>query len=199
MPVWCLDQEDPLEEGMANYSCILTWRIPWTEEAGGLQSMGSQRVRHNWSNLACTHALSKALWCRDILWSLLGVKEWSRKYLWLWKTCRSLSMKREVIILSQSVTSVAQSCPTLCIPMDCSMSGFPVHHQLLEPTQTHVHRVRDAIQPSHPLLSPSPTTFNLSQHRGLFQWVSSSHEVAKVLEFQLQHQFFQWIFRTDFL
>ena len=71
--------------------------------------------------------------------------------------------------------------------MDCSTPGLPVHHQLLEFTQTHVHWVSDAIQSSYPLLSPSPA-FNLSQHQGLFQWVSSSHQVAKVLEFQLQHQ-----------
>ena len=84
------------------------------------------------------------------------------------------------------LSSVAQSCPTLCDPMDCSIPGLPVHHQLPEFTQTHVHWVGDAIQPSHPLSSPSPPTFNLSQHQGLFQWVSSSHQVAKVLEFQLQ-------------
>ena len=82
--------------------------------------------------------------------------------------------------------------------MDCSTPGFPVHHQLPELAQTRVHRVSDAIQPSHPLSSPSPV-FNLSQHQGLFQWVSSFHQVAKVLEFQLQHQSFQWILRTDFL
>ena len=96
-------------------------------------------------------------------------------------------------------SSVAQSCPTLCYPMDCSMPGLPVHHQLLELTQTHVYWVSDAIQPSHPLLSPSPPAFNLSQHQGLFQWVSSSHQVAKVLEFQLQHNSFQWIFRNNLL
>ena len=72
--------------------------------------------------------------------------------------------------------------------MDCSTPGFPVHHQLPEPTQTHVHWVGDAIQPSHPLSSPSPPVFNLSQHQGLFQWVGSSHQLAQVLEFQLQHQ-----------
>ena len=82
--------------------------------------------------------------------------------------------------------------------MDCSMPGFPVHHQLLELAQIHVHQVGDAIQPFHPLLSPSPA-FNLSQHQGLFKWVSSSHQVAKVLKLQLQHQFFQWLFRTDIL
>ena len=89
---------------------------------------------------------------------------------------------------------VAQSCPTLCDPMDCSTPGLPVHHQLLESTQTRVHWVSDAIQPSHPLLSPSPPNFSLSQHQGLFQWVSSLHQVAIILEFQLQHQSFQWIF-----
>ena len=93
-------------------------------------------------------------------------------------------------------SSVAQSHPTLCDPMNHSTPGLPVHHQLPEFTQTHVHWVSEAIQPSHPLSSPSPT-LNLSQHQGLFQWVSSSHEVAKVLEFQLQHQSFQWTPRTD--
>ena len=82
--------------------------------------------------------------------------------------------------------SLAQSCPTLCDPMDCSTPGLPVHHQLLERTQTHVHRVGDAIQPSHPLLSPSPPTFNLSKHQGLFKWVSSLHQVTKGFEFQHQ-------------
>ena len=95
--------------------------------------------------------------------------------------------------------SIAHSCPTLCDSMDCSTPGLPVHHQLPELAQTHVRRVSDAIQLSHPLLSPSPPYFNLFQHQGLFQWVSSSHQVAKVLEFQLQHQSFQRIFRTDFL
>ena len=83
--------------------------------------------------------------------------------------------------------------------MDCSTPAVPVHHQLPKLAQTHVLWVSDAIQPSHPLSSLSPPAFNLSQHQGLFQWVSSSHQVAKVLELQLQHQSFQWIFRTDFL
>ena len=93
--------------------------------------------------------------------------------------------------------SVAQSCPTLCNPMDCSTSGFPVLPHLPELAQTHVHWVGDVIQPSHLLLSSSLPAFNLSQHQGLFKWVSSSHQVAQVLE--LQHQSFQWVFRTDFL
>ena len=86
---------------------------------------------------------------------------------------------------SDQIRSVAQSCPTLCHPMNRSMPGLPAHHQLPEFTQTHVHRVSDAIQPSHPLSSPSPPAPNPSQHQSLFQWVNTSHEVAKVLEFQL--------------
>ena len=96
-------------------------------------------------------------------------------------------------------SSLTQSCLTLCNPMDCSMPGLPVHHQLPEFTQTHVHRVGDAIQPSPSMSSPSPLTFNLSQHQGLFKWVSSLYQVPKVLEFQLQHQPFQWTPRTDLL
>ena len=91
------------------------------------------------------------------------------------------------------------SCVRLCDLMNCSTPGFPVHHQLPEFTQTHVHRVGDAIQPSHPLSSPSPPAPNPSQHLSLFQWVNSLHEVAKVLEFQPQHQSFQWTPRTDLL
>ena len=86
----------------------------------------------------------------------------------------------------------------LCDSLDYSMPGFPVHHQLPEFAQTHIHRVSDSIQPSHILSSPSPPAFNLWQHQGLFHWVSSSHQVAKVLELQPEHQSFRWIFRTDF-
>ena len=87
----------------------------------------------------------------------------------------------------------------LCDPMNCSMPGLPVHHQHPEFTQTHVHRVGDAIQPSHPLSSPSPLALNHPQHQGLFQWVNSPHGVAKVLEFQLLHQSFQRTPRTNLL
>ena len=93
-------------------------------------------------------------------------------------------------------SSVIQSCPTLCDSINCSTPGLPVHHQLPEFTQTCVHWVGDAIQPSHPLLSPSPPALNLSQYQGIFKWVTSLHQVAKVLELQLQHQSFQWIPRT---
>ena len=91
-------------------------------------------------------------------------------------------LQRDQLSLIRSVqfSSVVQSCPTLCDPMNCSTPGLPVHHQLPESTQIHVHWVGDAIQPSHPLSSPSPPVLNLSQHQGLFKWVSSSHQVAKV-------------------
>ena len=149
--VQSLGWEDPLEEGTAIHSSILAWKIPWTEEPGRLQSMGSQS--QTW--LSNFHFQS---------------------YFSSW---------------SDQIRSVAQLCPTLCNTMDRSTPGLPVHHQLPEFAQTHVHRVSDALQPSHPLSSPSPPAFNLSQHQGLFQWVSSLHQVAKVLEFQLQHQSFQ--------
>ena len=94
-----------------------------------------------------------------------------------------------------SPVQFSRSVVSLCDPMDCSTPGFPVHHQLPEFTQTHAHWVSDAIQPSHPLSSPSPPAFNPSQRQGPFKWDSCSHQLAKVLEFQLQHQSFR-IFRT---
>src|SRR5574338_322671 len=100
---------------------------------------------------------------------------------------------------SDQIRSVAQSCPTLSDPMNRSTPGLPVHHKLPEFTQTHVHRVSDAIQPSHLLSSPSPPAPNPSQHQSLFQRVNSSHKVAKVLKFQLQHHSFQRNPRVDLL
>ena len=117
----------------------------------------------------------------------LWVGTWSPGRPWgstLWGICSQFS-------------SVAQSCPTLCNLMNHSTPGLPVHHQLPESTQTHVYWVGDAIQPFNPLSSPSSPALNLSQHQGLFKWVSSSHQVAKVLEFQLQQQSFQWTPKTD--
>ena len=148
--------------------------------------------------------------CRQrIEWSLhkgsLQEGKWNKinritsvRYSAHWSVSMDFSL-RIFMWYSAHFSSVAQSCLTLCDPMDCSIPCLPIHHQLPEFTQTHVHRVSDAIQPSHPLSSASPPAFNLSQHQGLFQGVSSSHQMAKVLEFQLQHQSFQWIFRTDFL
>ena len=102
-------------------------------------------------------------------------------------------------MVSVQFSSVAQSCPTLCDPINRSTPGLPVHHQLPEFTQIHIHWVSDAIQPSHPLSSPSPPAPNPSQRQSLFQWVNSSHDVAKVLEFQLQHHSFQRTPRSDLL
>ena len=103
------------------------------------------------------------------------------------------------LLISCQFSSVAQSCLTLCDPMNGSRPGLSIHHQLSESTQTHIHWVGDAIQPSHPLSSPSPPALNPSQHQGLLKWVCSPYHVAKVLEFQLQYQSFQWTLRTDLL
>ena len=161
--------------------------------------MGLQRVRHHWATEhSCihthTHTHTPPRMKNMDFGVRLGLNSWhdlANLKLWQLKSFYFFP-------LSLQFSSVAQSCPSLCDPMNRSTPGLPVHHQLPEFTQTHVHRVSDAIQPIHPLLSPSPT-FNLSQHQGFFKWVSSSHQVAKVLEFQLQHQSFQWIYRTDFL
>ena len=144
---------------------------------------------HHWLN---GHEFEQTLGDNKVQGRLACCSSWvakSRTWLSNWATTTIIMM----------FSSVTQSCPTLCDPMNRSTPGLPVHHQLLEFTQTHVHWVGDAIQPSHPLSSPFPPTLNLSKHQGLFRWVSSSHQVAKVLEFQLQHQFFQWIPRTDLL
>ena len=129
------------------------------------------------------------------------VPKWVRSATWVFSESIWTAITRYYRVGGWAVqfSSVAQMCPTLCELMDLSMPGFSVHHQLPEFTQTHVHWVGDVIQPSHPLSPPSPPAFNLSQHQGLFQWVCSSHQGAKVLEFQLQHQSFQWTPRTDLL
>ena len=116
---------------------------------------------------------------------LLKVDHWIRVSLrWLGRLLTFFIIFNLCFIVKMRFSSVTQSCPTLCSPVGCSTPGFSVHHQLLELAQTQVHYVGDAFQPSHPLLSPSPPAFSLSQHQGPFQWVSSSHKVAKVLELQ---------------
>ena len=133
--------------------------------------------------------------------AIYGVAQSRTRLKWLSSSSSKEVMKggTEEYLMRHQFSSVAQSCLTLCDPMDWSRPGFPVFHQPLELAQTHVHRAGDAIQPSHPLSSPSPPAFNRSQHQGLFHWVSSLHQVAKILELQLQHQSCKWIFRTDFL
>ena len=176
-----------LEKEVATHSSILAWKIPWTEEPGRLQFMGSQRVGHNWatslSYVNMTQAVSR------IYKESVPIRKRD--------TTQLLNYTKD--LNTSQVSSVTQSYPALCDHMDCSTPGFPVRHKLPELIQTHIHQVSDAIQPSHPLSSPSPPAFSLFQHQGLFQWVSSSHHVAIVLEFQLQHQSFQWMFRTYFL
>ena len=136
-----------------------------------IEYLESNSNENNWIRHGHTCHHIKCLYC------------WIRKYKNKWTRLLVLETRNKITTVQFS--SVAQLCPTLCDPVNCSTPGLPVHHQLPEFTQTHVHRVRDAIQPSHPGWSPSPPAPNPSQHQSLFQWVNSSHEVAKVLEFQL--------------
>ena len=119
-----------------------------------------------------------------------------RTFLWMSVLKGLVNLQKLFNSVQFSAVSVVSDCLP---PVDCSTPGLPVHHQPPVVTQTHVHWLSDAIQPSHPVSSPSPPAFDLSQHWCLFHWVGSSHQVAKGLEFHLQHQSFQWIFRTDFL
>ena len=141
------------------------------------------------SQLLCP---ASSLWCPTwhSQWSPMGKSRWFILALYSDSSGHPSSVQ---------FSSVTQSCLILCDPMNRSMPGLPVYHQPPEFTQTHVHRVGDAIQPSHPLSSPSPPVPNPSQHQGFFQSVNSAHEVAKILEFQFQHQSFQWTPRTDLL
>ena len=145
----------------------LMWRVDSLEKTLMLGGIGGRR-RRGWQRMRWLHGITDTM---DIK------KPWE------------IVKDRELVCCSpQNCTvqfsSVAQSCPTLCDPMNCSMAGFPVHHQLLEFTQTHVHWIGDAIQSCHLLSSPSPPALNPSQHQSLFQWVNFLHEVAKVLEFR---------------
>ena len=143
----------------------------------GVNTPGNLESRGPWESLVLCF-LCSTYTSVSTFFSLLASRNQKKANILLWNHATVLKFK-----LSVQFSSVAQSCPTLCDPMGCSTPGLPVHHQLPEIAQTHVHRVGDAIQPSHPLSSPSPPTFNLSQHQGLFQWVTS-HQVVKVLEFQ---------------
>ena len=170
-----------MEKTMATHFSTLAWKIPWTEEPGRLQSMGLWRVGHDWAtslSLFTFHALEKEMATHSsaLAWRIPGTAEpgglpsmGSHRVRHDWSgsaEAAALLMMRKM--LSVELISDAQSCPTLCDPMDCSAPGLPLHHQLPQLTQIHVHRVGDAIQPSHLLLYPSPT-FSLSQHQGIFQ------------------------------
>ena len=157
---------------------------PWKKDMGENVNLGSYPREERKS-----HLMVRELGCWPSTAGLLLGQEEAGKGL-------VVPSRRDYLFLVVVIQSL--SCVWLCDPMDCNMPGFPVLHHLLEFAQTHVHWVSDAIQPSHPLLSPSPA-LTLCHHQGLFQWISSLHCVAKVLELQLQHQSFQWIFSVDFL
>ena len=237
---------------MATHSSVLAWRIPGMGEPGGLPSMGSRRVGHDWSDLAAaaagetgslfaclfkSHGVIRArveihpsnplkfllhsifipqkalLLSRFSTFSSPMTSNFLKGKVWVWcaEFLLLLLFKIFLLLVYDCFTVLCFCCTTMwislqfshsvmsdsCDPMNRSTPALPVHHQLPESTQTHVHRVGDAIQPSHPLSSLSPPALNLAQHQGLFKWVSSLHQVAKVLEFQLQHQSFQWTPRTD--
>ena len=213
-----LGLKDPLEEEMSNHSSILTWKIPWTEGPGGLQSMGSQRVRHDLAtdNFTSPQHLYRAFlvaqWPMDA-----GDKMWVQSH-------QEDPLEKEMAIYSSILaweflwteepggmqstgsqrvghvqfSSVAQSCPTLCDPMNHSTAGLPVHHRLPESTQTHV---IELVMPYNHLILYRPLLLlpSIFPSISLFKWVSSSYQVAQGLEFQLQHRSFQWTPRTDLL
>ena len=139
----------------------------------------------------------KFFFSKKNFWGVIDDLRWTIQWQYIYFV-PSLALPSSKTSQFSSVQSLSHV-QLIATPPDYSMPGLPVHHQLLELTQTHVHWVSDAIQPSHPLLSPSPPALNISQHQGLFKCISSSQQVAKVLEFQLQHQSFWWIFKTDFL
>ena len=190
---------------MATHSSVLAWRIPGTGEPGGLPSMESHRVGYDWSDLASTHKPNFFLWQRD---GLVNEGEAERVVSVDWRkahrnggdTVNGRWLWTGICFPEEGASDcccclVPKSCLNLCDCVNFSMPG--VLPYLPEFAQTHVHWVSDAIQPSHLLSPPSPPALNLLQNQSLFQWVSCTHQVAKVLE--LQHQSFQWIFRVDFL
>ena len=198
--LWCwegLRAGEGDDRGWDSWMASLTWWTWvwvnsgswwWTGRPGVLLFLGSQRVGHNWATelnwieLTC---LLRNLYAvqETTVRTGHGTTDWFQTEKGVHQGC-ILSPCSFNLCAEFQLSSVSQSCWTLCDPMNRSTPGLPVHHQLPEFTQTPVHWVSDAIQPSHPLLSPSPPALNLSQHQGLFKWVSSSHQVAKILELQ---------------
>ena len=164
---------------MATHSSILARWIPWREEPVRLQFMRSQRVRYDWMTIYNNNINDDSI----IFLKSIILNEFSNPFTLFFVSTKGKGGSMLSIVIR--IRSDVQSCPTLWDPWIAAQPGLPVHHQLPEFTQTHIHLVSDTIQPSHPLSSPSPPAPNPSQHHSLFQWVNSSHEVAKVLEFQL--------------
>ena len=203
--VQSLSREDPLEKEMATYSSTLAWKIHGRRSLGGCSPWGrresdtTERLHFHFptrklADASRTGILLKSRYWKGIVQKVLQLKplpsqtyvELLHNLAWIW--------------VPSAISSVQSlSCVQLFATPWTAACRPPVRHQLPEFTETHLHWVGDDIQPSHPLSSSSPPAFNLSQHQGLFKWVSSSHQVAKVLEFQLQHQSFQWTPRTDLL
>ena len=169
----------------------------WGSQNTGVSALASflPKKSQGWSPSECTGWIS--LQSKGLSRVL---QHHSSKASILWRSAFfTVQLSHPHVTTGKTISSVTQSCPALCDPMNHSTPGLRVHYQLLEFTQTHVHQVSDTIQPSHPLSFPYLPARNPSQCQGLFQWVNSSHEVAKVLEFQLQHQSFQWTPRTGLL
>ena len=203
---------------MAMHSGILAWRTTWTEEPGRLQSLGWQIVRHNWATSHNGTQIKKSPWIITEInlgvfckWcaALIGIMWFFKTENNSWKMPESTKHKfpsTYMVVAFLKIQGIFSSVQFSRSAVSDSLQPHGLQHArppCPSPTlvvyPAHVHWVGDAIQPSHPLSSPSPPAPNPSQPRGLFQWVTSSPEVAKVLEFQLQHQSFQWIFRVDFL
>ena len=169
---------------MATHSSVLAWRISGTEEPGGLPSMGLHRFGHDWSDLAAAARKRGERNVEKILYSSvfqeLQVRSDCTKNIHLWARKVGVALSEDSYLPSRFGSVQSLSLVWLCDPMDCSTPGLPVDHQLPELTQTHVHWVGDAIQPSHRLSAPSPPAFTPSHHQGLFKWVTTSHQVTMV-------------------
>ena len=175
--------------------CIPSWPLSQREREKAIPEQSAPSLRR-WPGSYVHHLSSHPFSLNLVMWQYPLHRALGNVPICTGAVIKGVKDGRDTERLSVQFSSVAQSCPTLCHPMNRSTPGLPVHHQLPEFTQTHAHWVSDAIQPSHPLSSPPPPALNLSQQQWL-QWVSSSHQVAKVLEFQ--HQSFQWTPRTDLL
>ena len=203
MEIYCMAQET--QTGALNQPKWVGWRGRWeggSEGRGYMYTCGWLMLRFNRKQQNSLKQLSFNK-NKQINKNRTNKKREKWSFTMICGCYMELSVKIEEIHTAPTYiiqfSSVAQSCPTLSGPINCSMPGLPVHHQLPEFNHTHIHRVSDAIQPSQPLSSPSPPAPNPSQLQGLSQRVNSFHEVAKVLEFQLQHPSFQWTPRTDLL